>query len=1564
MTLQDLLGGLPADSTLGDLRLDLLDIDVETVAGLVGTLLATAPEITLGDLRFDLMSGTNGLLLGALLSHLVGGALDDLLLGDIGTYTTDSGRDITLGDLGTWTLPTGADITLGDLAAYLPESITLADVLLGLIPASAFPYENFPFSALGLDVPGRLTIGPDFQDGVTGSSATLKPHPANYQSIRLGNPSGSVTAPVDVQVTLPPGATLRDVKYQDADDAEDLGSDVDMDRAPDGSVQFIVPDFRLAANSYGHVQFNYDLGATLGPQLFGVTMLDPTTGKELTSRTDLSGAWDISDGQEPNSPFEARYNPIPNAATTPLTTDSRIPNLPTNPAGCSSSNDTCAGLDRVYVDVLASGHISYAGDVDWFRVKGVKAGTRLTADLTNLPLDADLVLYGPATLAASPSLFPKNAVGLPGQLIEDPGLAIGQSASSLAVSALAGLRLDQGYTEPSSGGVFAALTPLSISQHRGAENEAVGTIAPVDGDYVVQVSGHNTETAINPYVLRVRGFTPDDPMFCSARTFPHAAPPAGAAPAVGTDVNTIFLTNPSRLAATHGQDAADGIAGELQATVDYLNADTTKGLKAAVVPVDAYAAVQEAYDAWDANPCSVPGANGVTAAITGVLAGLRSAGNDLDYVTLVGGDDLLPMGRVADLTRVGNESEYASTFQGAPNPLAASSTGGFTLTDDPYGDPSPTSMGNGNSLFVPQISVGRLVETPAEITGALTAYRSAAGVLDTHTALVSGYDFLSDGALSAAERLKTGGHTVDRSLIDEPGTSTPWTSAALLGKLFPSGEATPMLASVNAHYDHQALLSSAGDAGDGSDLVTAAQVAEKARLGGAEKLAGRVLFTMGCHAGLAVPDAYVGGAGAATAGDWAQTLAEAKVAVYVANTGYGIGDSSSVAYTERLMALYAKLLDGSLTAGQALTYAKQAYYGSLGAVGVYDTKILQQSTFYGLPFWEVSTNATQPSTSSTAARSSAAVEPTTDPTLGLQAPFTMTPTLTEVTTADGRFWTADGMDPQVTHYQPTQPKTTLSVTATGKLAHGALISSLTSHDVTGVRPVVTTPVVDTTAAAPSVRSDDAAWPASIANITTWHSPEGLAQDLVLMPGQFTGSTHDGTGVQRLFDRVGASVLYRDPSDTDFTAPTVTQATGKPNAGVMTFSVTTIDPTPNGSVQLVRVGYQGASGAWLFTDLARDSEDPTLWTGSGVHPGATSTVPFFVQAVDASGNVGVANGKVGGFFASGDTTPPTITASVDPAPNAAGWIKAPKATVTFTCSDSESGVAETACPEPVDVTVDGGTTVTGTVRDRAGNNASTSVAVQLDNTPPVLVATVAPAGWTNAESATVTFTCSDPASGLVGACPDPVTATAEGSTSVERTITDVAGNSTTVSRDLRIDRTAPTVTIEGSGSALTCRTTDALSGVATSATGAHTVIPSGSYFVCTGAMDNAGNSAEARRQTAGPISFAWTNGASAAPTLTTATRGENIVVRFRLTRDGGDLTDPSMVTGIAVRTVACSPWGQPAQPWESVMGANSVKYNAKERSFQFGWKTPKVTSCYEFRISLIDETSQIARFRLG
>ena len=59
---------------------------------------------------------------------------------------------------------------------------------------------------------------------------------------------------------------------------------------------------------------------------------------------------------------------------------------------------------------------------------------------------------------------------------------------------------------------------------------------------------------------------------------------------------------------------------------------------------------------------------------------------------------------------------------------------------------------------------------------------------------------------------------------------------------------------------------------------------------------------MGCHSGLAVSDATVGGGAAAD--DLAAALT-ARGAAYVATTGYGYGDQVSVGLQERLMTLFA-----------------------------------------------------------------------------------------------------------------------------------------------------------------------------------------------------------------------------------------------------------------------------------------------------------------------------------------------------------------------------------------------------------------------------------------------------------------------------------------------------------------------------------------------------------------------------------------------------------------------------------------------------------------------------------
>jgi hypothetical protein len=75
----------------------------------------------------------------------------------------------------------------------------------------------------------------------------------------------------------------------------------------------------------------------------------------------------------------------------------------------------------------------------------------------------------------------------------------------------------------------------------------------------------------------------------------------------------------------------------------------------------------------------------------------------------------------------------------------------------------------------------------------------------------------------------------------------------------------------------------------------------------------------------------------------------------------------------------------------------------------------------------------------------------------------------------------------------------------------------------------------------------------------------------------------------------------------------------------------------------------------------------------------------------------------------DMTPPTITASINPLPDAGGYNSGP-VSVTFTCTDDLSGVA--SCPAPVSVTTEGTTSVTGTVVDVAGNVANATTFVNI------------------------------------------------------------------------------------------------------------------------------------------------------------------------------------------------------------------------------------------------------------
>src|SRR4029077_13479459 len=178
----------------------------------------------------------------------------------------------------------------------------------------------------------------------------------------------------------------------------------------------------------------------------------------------------------------------------------------------------------------------------------------------------------------------------------------------------------------------------------------------------------------------------------------------------------------------------------------------------------------------------------------------------------------------------------------------------------------------------------------------------------TSSALVTGYDFLSDGAGAMGDQSETDVFTPN-TLINETWTTADLTDAFVTGD--------PDVASINAHFDHnRALPADQNAAGTQTDLFTTTDLPSD------DRFANGLFFSMGCHGGLSVSDIELGVS--ADSADWSQAFS-GRGAQWIANTGFGYGDTELVSYSERLMALFAKDLaaDGSLTTGQALSLAKR-----------------------------------------------------------------------------------------------------------------------------------------------------------------------------------------------------------------------------------------------------------------------------------------------------------------------------------------------------------------------------------------------------------------------------------------------------------------------------------------------------------------------------------------------------------------------------------------------------------------------------------------------------------------
>ena len=630
-------------------------------------------------------------------------------------------------------------------------------------------------------------------------------------------------------------------------------------------------------------------------------------------------------------------------------------------------------------------------------------------------------------------------------------------------------------------------------------------------------------------------------------------------------------------------------------------------------------------------------------------------------------------------------------------------------------------------------------------------------------------------------------------------------------------------------------------------------------------LHGGILFTMGCHAGFQTTDAVVGSAVL----DWPQYAAQHDTG-FVGNTGFGLGDTDSVAFSEQLMAYFAGQLRGTSTLGNALLQAKQQYYLSRTAFSNYDEKALSEAELYGLPMYGIghSPGALAAAAATPAPDPVNGASSSTSPSQGSLSPFTTgvqssnfaaTPSFgVQQTGANGNYFTNAGQV-QAPNYRPLQPYVSLPAARSGLVAHGVVIDTLTSEDHTPFTPDNVRPILNTSAAEPPPSFTDEAWPEKIPTLVSL----GANQNLNLITGQFftetSGST--STGVERLWKQINGRVTYSN--SLDFTPPTISSINAFQSNGIVAFSGQFSDLDQNGSpgtVSFAQVVYDDGTAHWTALPL---QHDPTSGLWSGAAPFTGAHIQYFVEVCDAAGNCGYSSNK-GRYF---DAQPLpagtgggslTITPSRQP--------DAPPTWYTHGLSVSATSNATTVSVSvdggpfqagPVSISGDGAHVVDG--RDSDGNTATAVYLV--DSTGPAITHAVSPAapdgtnGWYKTKP-TVTFTCSDNVSGVATCSGSTTLGDSAVSQTVNASATDNAGNASTDSVTVtKVDSTAPTTpafsgitdgaTYKPSAlpaqSAITCSSSDALSGLAgcvvtgySAALGQHTLTAT--------ATDNAGNTA--------------------------------------------------------------------------------------------------------------------------
>jgi hypothetical protein len=942
-------------------------------------------------------------------------------------------------------------------------------------------------------------------------------------------------------------------------------------------------------------------------------------------------------------------------------------------------NTQMASFDE-YIDKL--------GQSRWFKFS-VKPGSKVIVTLTNLPANYDLTLYkdipaayqsltSPADLvrlnaefapdafspdafspdafspdafspdAFSPDAFSPDAFS-PDAFSPDAFSPDAFSPDAFSPDAFSPDAFSPDAFSPDAFSSAQTRSLIAVSAFNGTVSEGilVNTWSN-SGDFYVRVRGRNGAFNLSsPFHLSVTLLTG----VCNAVS---ADLPASTLTAEAGNYHTLILTNLSRLPGSAQDQAVMSQAlSTLAARPDVVGK---------VLDVGADARVAAAYQQAEANPECPYAENLVAQAIKGIVSQYRAA-NPLAYVVIVGNDSVIPFFRYPDQALLASEQDYVPPVLDN-TPSQASLKLGYALSQDAYG--SSQDISSKESTFpIPDLPVGRLVDTPAEVTGMVNAYLGTqAGVLPPPSSLlVTGYDFLADDAYAVQNELQAGSGLQADTLIAprklSPTDPASWTADQLRAKLLGSRHDLVFLA---GHFSANTALAADYTTRLFTTDVTSSSV----------DLTNAIIFSAGCHSGYNIVDSAAV-PNVTLQPDWAEAFA-LKKATLIAGTGYQYGDTDFIKYSERIYLNFSQQLrsgTGPVAVGKALVAAKQAYLADTPQLGGIDKKALLEATLYGLPM--LSVNMPQ-------GRGSAAVPPsivsgtqsfTADPgaALGLTYADIDVPTpllqhtvvLTDPTATSTVTTTyLSGENDVVSNpAEPVRPLSLKNVSVPGTVLRGVGFRGGSYTDTPDVR-------VLTGAATTEIRGVHPVFLSSILfPVQPWQvnyyaaltNSDGGITKLSLTPAQYVSQTPgDPLSTQRSFNDLQFRLFYSNNINTYANgsipalaaSPTIAKVSAPVSGAQINIQIHVVG-NPAAGIQEVWVTYTAMNGplhgTWQSLDLVQSPDDSTLWQNSlPLNGTAPQDLRFMVQAANGVGLVGL-DTNLGAYYTPGVNQEPTQPTSL-------------------------------------------------------------------------------------------------------------------------------------------------------------------------------------------------------------------------------------------------------------------------------------------------------------------------------